>query len=163
VSEQPHHKQAAPPTDNLQTEPQQSHQQNETHQSQNIDSDNSSTVMHTQTNNTHDPQSLETPIPSLLLTPAERLVVSQSFSFNLSTAVEMSMQLDTDPNFINNIQMASAAAAEEGAGLTQLEEPVESQQSLRIKEDIPIDLRVKLIVSMIHLEMIPNEVNYMHK
>ena len=72
------------------------------------------------------------------------------------------MQLDTDPNLINNIQMASAATAEEGAGLTQLEGAAVRGKSLRIKDDIPIDLRVKLIVSMIHLEVIPNEVNFLY-
>ena len=68
------------------------------------------------------------------------------------------MQLDTDPNFIDNIQMASAATAEEGAGLTPLE-----GAALRVKDDIPIDLRVKLIVSMIHLGVIPNEVNWLYE
>ena len=67
------------------------------------------------------------------------------------------MQLDTDPNFINNIQMVSAATAEEGVGLMQLE-----GAALRINDDIPIDLRVKLIISMIHLGVIPNEVDCMN-
>ena len=64
------------------------------------------------------------------------------------------MQLDTDPNFIDNIQMVSAATAEKGAGFTQVE-----GATLRVKDDIPIDLRVKLIVSMIHLGVVPNEVS----
>ena len=83
---------------------------------------------------------------------------NQSFSINLSSAVEMSMRLDSDPNFINNIQMTSNA--DKWEGLTLPKEA--SEQSLRIKDDIPIDLRVKLIVSMIHLGMLPGEVGWGH-
>lgn len=145
----------------MQAEQQDQHQKDEAQQSQNIDTNNSSTVTHTQANITYDPQLFTSPAPTLPLAATEAVESSQNFSINLSTAVEMSMQLDKDPNFISNIQMTSAATAEEGVGLTQLEGATAGQQSLRVKDDIPIDLRVKLIVSMIHLGASPTEVSYL--
>jgi len=73
------------------------------------------------------------------------------FSLNISSAVEMSLQLDSDADLINNVVMSSAA--EEGEGLNQgaIVEPI-------MKDDLPIDLRVKLIISMINLGLTPSEV-----
>ena len=155
----PHKTVTAPPTtDSLHTEPQQHHQGDETQPSLNIDTNNSSTVAYTQNNITFHPPLFINTVPALPMALPEAVESNQNFSINLSTAVEMSIQLDTDPDFMNNFQMTPIMAAEEEAGLTQLEEPAGSHQTLRVKDDIPIDLRVKLIVSMIYLGEIPTEV-----
>ena len=150
-----HHKTIASPTNSLHTQPQDQHQEHETKQPQNTDTNNSTAA---RTNIAYDPQLFTSQTPSLPLASAEAVDSNQKFSINLSTAVEMSMQLDTEPNFMSNTQMIPAATAEEGAGLAQLEGTIASHQSLRVKDDIPIDLRVKLIVSMIYLNAIPSEV-----
>ena len=156
----PHKTIAAPrTTNNLHTTPQDHHHQgDETQPSQNMDTSNSSALAQTQNSNTIHPPLFTSTVPALPIAPPEAVENNQNFSINLSTAVEMSMQLDTDPDFMNNFQMMPVVTAEEEVGLTQLEEPAGSCHTLRVKDDIPIDLRVKLIVSMIYLGEIPTEV-----
>ena len=149
---------AAPPTAN--TESQNHHQRHRTQPSLNMDTNNSSTAAHRESNISHNLPLFTIAVPELpLAPPPEAGDSNQNFSINLSTAVEMSMQLDTDPDFMNNFQIIPDVNAEEEVGLTQLEGPVESHHRLIVKDDIPIDLRVKLIVSMIYLGEIPTEVN----
>lgn len=69
------------------------------------------------------------------------------------------MQLDTDANFADSIQTRSIPTTEGGVGLTPVDGPAACEPSLIVKDDIPIDLRVKLIVSIIYLGMIPTEVS----
>ena len=127
-----------------------------TQRTQNAANTNLSTI--TRASLPYDPREFTNPIPPLPLTTTNVVESNQSFSINLSTAVEMSMRLDSDPNLINNVQMTSNA--DKWEGLTQPKGA--SEQSLRIKDDIPIDLRVKLIISMIHLGMLPDEVSCGH-
>ena len=152
---------AAPPTtDSLHTGSQDHHQRHRTQPSLNMDTNNSSTAAHTESNISHNLPLFTIAVPELpLAPPPEAGDSNQNFSINLSTAVEMSMQLDTDPDFMNNFQIIPVVNAEEEVGLTQLEGPAESHHRLIVKDDIPIDLRVKLIVSMIYLGELPTEVN----
>ena len=64
----------------------------------------------------------------------------------------MSLQLDSDADAINNVVISAAAGQEEG--LTMVE-PI-------MKEDLPIDLRAKLIIAMINLGLTPSEVQVIH-
>ena len=68
----------------------------------------------------------------------------------------MSLQLDSDADVINNVVMSAAAGEEEGLGQGTMVEPI-------MKEDLPIDLRAKLIIAMINLGLTPSEVHsYMY-
>ena len=66
----------------------------------------------------------------------------------------MSLQLDSDADLIHNVVMSPTAAKPSAVG--------ESNQSVVVepimKEDLPIDLRAKLIIAMINLGLTPSEV-----
>jgi len=104
------------------------------------------------TDKTQPKSSNNTPSKSIQLTPSLSQTESTGgLSLNISSAVEMSLQLDSDANFINNVVMSAPAGEGEGLSQDAMVEPI-------MKEDLPIDLRAKLIIAMINLGLTPSEV-----